>query len=175
MTYISQRWITKSIKKLPNLSLRYLSDLPKADELINGDVIKWTHFPPDCLFVRGILPWPVNFPYKGQWHEVLMFFLTCAWINGWVNNREAGDLRRDRPHYDISVMPLLLYASLRFSCIFIETSDNVKCGIIKAHCLVPASSPSKCLINRTLSRLDHYTRQQSAAVFPIITATERVY
>ena len=26
--------------------------------------------------------------------------LICAWINGWVNNREAGDLRRHRAHYD---------------------------------------------------------------------------
>ena len=28
----------------------------------------------------------------------------CAWINGWVNNREAGDLRRHRAHYDVIVM-----------------------------------------------------------------------
>ena len=27
-----------------------------------------------------------------------------AWINGWVNNREAGDLRRHRTHYDVIVM-----------------------------------------------------------------------
>ena len=28
----------------------------------------------------------------------------CVWINGWVNNREAGDLRRHRGHYDVNVM-----------------------------------------------------------------------
>ena len=33
-----------------------------------------------------------------------MFPLICAWINGWVNNGEAGDLRRHRNHYDITVM-----------------------------------------------------------------------
>ena len=27
-----------------------------------------------------------------------------AWINGWVNNREAGDLRRHRAHYDVTVL-----------------------------------------------------------------------
>ena len=27
-----------------------------------------------------------------------------AWINAWVNNREAGDLRRHRAHYDVIVM-----------------------------------------------------------------------
>ena len=32
-------------------------------------------------------------------------FLICAWINGWVNDPEAGDLRRHRAHYDIIVMP----------------------------------------------------------------------
>ena len=28
--------------------------------------------------------------------------LICAWINGWVNNRDAGDLRRHRNHYDVT-------------------------------------------------------------------------
>ena len=33
-----------------------------------------------------------------------MFTLIRAWINGWVNNDEAGYLRRNRAHYDITVM-----------------------------------------------------------------------
>ena len=33
-----------------------------------------------------------------------MFSLIYAWINDWVNNREAGDLRRQRGHYDVIVM-----------------------------------------------------------------------
>ena len=33
-----------------------------------------------------------------------MFYLICAWRNGWVNNREAGDLRRHHAHYDITAM-----------------------------------------------------------------------
>ena len=41
---------------------------------------------------------------KGQWRGALMFSLICVWINGWVNNREAGDLRRYRAHYDLTVM-----------------------------------------------------------------------
>ena len=36
--------------------------------------------------------------------ELLMFSLICVWINDWVNNREAGDLRRYRAHYDVIVM-----------------------------------------------------------------------
>ena len=49
-------------------------------------------------------PVPVNSPHKGQWREALMFTLICARINGWVNNREAGDFRRYRAHYDVIVM-----------------------------------------------------------------------
>ena len=33
-----------------------------------------------------------------------MFSLIYVWINGWINNREAGDLRRHRGHYDVIVM-----------------------------------------------------------------------
>ena len=55
-------------------------------------------------FVRGIHRSPVNSPHKGQWRRALVFSLICAWISGWVNNREAGDLRRHRAHYDITVI-----------------------------------------------------------------------
>ena len=34
----------------------------------------------------------------------LWCFLWCAWIKDWLNNREAGDLRRNRGFYDVSVM-----------------------------------------------------------------------
>ena len=44
------------------------------------------------------------FRVTGQWRGALMFSLICVWINGWVNNREAGDLRRHRGHCDVSVM-----------------------------------------------------------------------
>ena len=39
-----------------------------------------------------------------------MFFLICTWINRWLNNRKAGDLRRYRAHYDVVVMMLMYYA-----------------------------------------------------------------
>ena len=73
-------------------------------EPYHDDVIKWKHFPHYWPFVRGIHRPPVNFPHKGQWRGVLMLSLICVWINGWVNNGEAGDLRRYCAHYDVSVM-----------------------------------------------------------------------
>ena len=36
----------------------------------------------------------------------LMFSLICVWINAWVNNREACDLRRYHAHYDVIVISL---------------------------------------------------------------------
>ena len=47
---------------------------------------------------------PVNSPHKGQWRGAWMFSLICTRINGWVNNGEAGDLRRYRAHHDVTVM-----------------------------------------------------------------------
>ena len=71
---------------------------------IHEDVIKWKHFPRYWPFVRGIHRSPVNSPQKGQWRGALMFSLICAWINVWVNNRYAVDLRRHCTHYDVTVM-----------------------------------------------------------------------
>ena len=34
-----------------------------------------------------------------------MFSLICAWPNGWVNNWDAGDLRRRRAYHNVTVMP----------------------------------------------------------------------
>ena len=74
---------------------------------LHDDVIKWKHFPRNWPFVRGIHRYPVNSPHKGQWRGALMFSVICVWINDWVNNREAGDLRRYRAHYDVIVMSRL--------------------------------------------------------------------
>ena len=43
-------------------------------------------------------------PHTGQSRGALVFSLICVWIKGWVNNRDAGDLRRYRAHYDVIVM-----------------------------------------------------------------------
>ena len=71
---------------------------------IHDDVIKWKHFPRNWPFVREIHRSPVNFPHKCQRRGALLFSLIYAWINDWVNNREAGDLRRQHGHYDVIVM-----------------------------------------------------------------------
>ena len=68
----------------------------------------WRHqmetFSALLALVPGIHRSPVNFAHKGQWRGTLMFSLICASINGWVNSRKAGDLRRHLAHYDVTIM-----------------------------------------------------------------------
>ena len=70
----------------------------------HDDLIQLKYLPRYWPFVRGIHWSSVNSPHKVKWHGASMFSLICAWINGWVNTREAGDLRRYRAHYDDTVM-----------------------------------------------------------------------
>ena len=79
-------------------------DLHQAKSLYNDDVMKWKHFPRYWPFVRGNHRPPVDSPHKCQWRGALVFSLICAWTNGWGNNRDAGDLRRHRAHYEAIVM-----------------------------------------------------------------------
>ena len=71
---------------------------------LHDDVIKWKQFPrywPLCGEFTGPR-WILR--TKGQWRGALMFSLICVWINDWVNNREAGDLRRYHALNDVTVM-----------------------------------------------------------------------
>ena len=70
----------------------------------HDDIITWKHFPHYWTFVQGIHWSPVNSPHKGQWCRALMFSLIWVWINAWVNNCKAGDLRYHHTHHDTTVM-----------------------------------------------------------------------
>ena len=80
------------------------------------------HFPDD------IYKW--IFLNENLWISIkisLMVSLICARINAWVNNREAGDLRRYRAHYDVIVMFMrkFMWSSIRTHRIL--TLDSGKC------------------------------------------------
>ena len=97
----------------------------------HDDIIKWKHFPRYWRFVWGIHRLPVNSPHKGQWCGALMFSLICTWINGWVNNHEAGDLRRHHAHYDVTVMKVTFhgYQLQAFNVLWIV---NI-CSMVRYH------------------------------------------
>ena len=71
----------------------------------HDDVIKWSHSPRHWPFVRWIHRSPVNSPQKGQWSGALEFFFICAWTYSSVNNWDTGNLRCQRSHYDVIIMP----------------------------------------------------------------------
>ena len=73
-------------------------------KLFHDDVIKWKHFPrywPFVLEFTGPRWIPLT---KASDAELWCFLWSAPWINSWVNNREVGDLRRHRAHYDVIVM-----------------------------------------------------------------------
>ena len=97
-------WKTSNMYLITRINSDQIIQSHMVSQSHHDDVIKWKHFPRYWPFVRGIHQSPVNSPYKGQWRGALMFSLICVWINDWVNNREAGDLRRHRTHNDATVM-----------------------------------------------------------------------
>ena len=69
----------------------------------------------------GIHRWPVNSPPVTRRFDG--FFDWRLWINGWVNNGEACDLRRHCVHYDVSVM----WTNERSRCVLCLL-QNSKCS-----------------------------------------------
>ena len=108
----------------------------------HDDVIKWKNFTCYWPFVRGIHRSPVNSPHKGQWHGALMFPLICAWINAWVNNREGGDLRCHRTHYDVTVMITAVVIMVSWNCITITNGLEPSGMISFQSTLLPIFYPS---------------------------------
>ena len=82
-------------------------------------------------------------PHKGQWWGDLVFSLICVWINGWVNNREAGDLTRYRVHYDVTVMRNTPYSSPVIYGVFVVAilMKKVRVTIDQSHKSHNASVP----------------------------------
>ena len=111
----------------------------------HDDVIKCKHFPLYWPFVRGIHRSPVNCPHKGQWRGALMYSLICAWINGWVNNGEAVDLRRHRAHYDVTVVHWILTYCMDKSIYLPKLIQHVKVGY--------------CYVDLTVTWIDRFDSQ----------------
>ena len=101
------KWDTQILVKVKEIWLQLISHLKncfQTTQTFHDDVIEWKYFPRNWPFMRGIYRSPMNSRHEGQWRIALMFSLICAWINGWVNYREASDLRRNGAHYDVIFM-----------------------------------------------------------------------
>ena len=53
---------------------------------------------------------PMNSLHKGHWGGVLMLSLIRTGTNGWENSSDEGDLRRNRAHYEVTVIVLSWWA-----------------------------------------------------------------
>ena len=53
---------------------------------------------------EGNPPVTGGFPSQRPVTRSFDFSLICVWTNGSANNRDAGDLRRNRPHFDVIVV-----------------------------------------------------------------------
>ena len=116
--------------------------------MMHDDVIKWKHFPRYWPFVRGIHRTPVNSLHKGQLRGALTFSLICTWIN----NREAGDFRRHRARYDVTVMArkkISLHSSKEFS---MTHSAFIRLGILGW-----IDSTSHVILRKTFAREKYNT------------------
>ena len=64
----------------------------------NGNILRVTGH------LCGEFSGPGEFPAQRPVTRSFDVFFDLVWINEWVNNREAGDLRRYRANYDVTVM-----------------------------------------------------------------------
>ena len=92
--FVQQKFFKPTISKTPNLRFTGSMWMWSMDS-------GWRH---QMETFSRYGRWPVNSPHKGHWRGALMFSLICAWTNGWLNDRNPGDLRRHRAHYDVTVM-----------------------------------------------------------------------
>ena len=107
----------------------------------------------------------VNSPYKkGKWRRALMFPLTCAGTNGWVNNQYTCDLRRHSagslwcncnvltPPWHVSHLQVSCRNPVTFSIILYQLW-NIFIKVTTIHCRGKAKYPlSFCRIKKCPKR-----------------------
>ena len=95
-------------------------------------------------------------PYKGQWRGALIFFFICAWINGWINSREDGDLRHHHAHYDVTVMFILKSRGE-----YIERTERLLWGYLEQVALVIKYVIKYRFHSRKIAKLDDLADENS--------------
>ena len=119
-----------------------------SQETFHDDDVKWEHFPRYWPFVWGSHRSPVNSPHKSQWRGALIFSLIWPQINGWISNRDPGDLRRHRAHHDVTVM--FKYIFVTFFSFSLYTYRGVLLGV---QLLITRSILNKVMSCQPLSEL----------------------
>ena len=89
----------------------------------HDDVIKWKHFPRYWPFVRGIHRSPRT---KASDTKLWCFLIKK---NDWVNNREAGDLRRHRTDYCNGLNSLEMHC-FRYPQLNVSFTLGIDCWVL---------------------------------------------
>ena len=83
--------------QITSLTIVYSTVYPGADQRKHQSSAS-------LAFVRGIHGSLLSPRTKASDAEFWCLLWSAPWINGWIDNRQAGYLRRHRTHYDIIVM-----------------------------------------------------------------------
>ena len=100
-------------------------------------------------------------PHKCQWRGALIFSLICVWISSWVNNRKAGDLRRHRARYYVTVT--IFFCSLdtrtvlrELRCQWSNLEDLTQgWGLLKFHAIISLIAKFSILQKYMLDSSNH--------------------
>ena len=92
--------------------------------MMTPSTIKWKHFPRYWSFVRGIHRLSVDSLTKASDVDLWCFLWSAPETNGWANNGDAGDLRRHRAHYDVTVLCTIMRAIMPVKQGWLATSKD---------------------------------------------------
>ena len=84
--------------------------------------------------------------------QTLIFSLICAWTNGWSNNLDAGNFRRHRPRYDVTVIyNWKTWGTMQSSVmdVFLVDKNMTGCGI--TYIILPLSDKWRHLVYTVLT------------------------
>ena len=88
-------------------------DRASTDFIYECPITWWRHqietFSALLVICTGISSVTGEFPAQRQVTRSFDIYFDMACIKGWVNNRKAGDLRRHRSNYDVTVMDTHIY------------------------------------------------------------------
>ena len=116
---------------------------------------------------------PVTGEFPAQRPVALVASLICVWINGCVNNREAGDLRRHRAHNDVIVMMVVNIDHDEVNELMINSKGNV--SVIKQPCPWVAFLTSHTFLCRREQNTLNWYRIDVFTVMTFLVGHFRVY
>ena len=70
-----------------------------------------------------------EFPSQRPVTQGFDVFFVCVWTNGWVNNRDAGDLRRHHTHYNVIILIAMLKKCWHLQNVMVSGTHGLPSGL----------------------------------------------